>query len=171
MEASEKQELLASLHAGRQALLEVLEGISQEEAARVPEPGRWSVLDCVEHVALVEDYLYARLLEGQRVEETGINPVRERRIRERAADRSRRVAAPDAVKPAGRYATLESALAEFLAARDRTIRYVDRCDEDLRARLTTHPLLGPANCHEMLLMIALHPLRHAAQIREVRTTS
>jgi hypothetical protein len=34
--------------------------------------------------------------------------------------------------------------------------------------MTTHPLLGPANCYEMLLMMALHPLRHVGQIEEIK---
>jgi hypothetical protein len=30
-----------------------------------------------------------------------------------------------------------------------------------------HPLLGPANCYEILLIIAIHPHRHVQQIREI----
>jgi len=39
----------------------------------------------------------------------------------------------------------------------------------IRAGLTArHPLIGPANCYEMPLMMALHPPRHAPQIDEIR---
>jgi uncharacterized damage-inducible protein DinB len=168
MQPFEKQELLNSMAAGRQALLDALDGITEDEAARAPAEGRWSVLECVEHVALVEDYLFALLLEGRRVDDTGINPAREGLIAKRGADRSRPVPAPDMVRPTGRYATVAAALERFLEVRERTVRYLESCDEELRSKVTTHPLLGAANCHETVLMIALHPKRHAGQIREIR---
>jgi hypothetical protein len=168
MQASEKQELLTLLMDGRQALLDALDGISDEQSRRAPAPGRWSVLECVEHVALVEDYLYARLREGRTVEDTGIDPAREGLIAQRAAVRSRSVPAPNAVRPDGKYSTVADALHAFLECRERTLAYLEQCEEDLRAKLTTHPLLGAANCQETMLMIALHPKRHAGQIREIR---
>jgi hypothetical protein len=60
------------------------------------------------------------------------------------------------------------ALEAFLASRQRTVEFVESCQEDLRAKLTTHPIIGPVNCYEMLLMIAVHPHRHAQQIAELR---
>jgi DinB superfamily len=171
MEASEKQELLTCLADGCQALLDALDGITEEQAKRTPAPGCWSVLECVEHVAVVEAYLFTRLIDGRKVEETGINPAREGLIAQRGADRSRKVPAPEGARPTGRYATVPAALQAFLDARERTIAYLEACDEDLRAKLTTHPLLGATNCHETVLMIGLHPKRHAGQIREIRAAA
>jgi uncharacterized damage-inducible protein DinB len=168
MQTYEKQEMVALLAAGRQALIDAVDGVAEEQARRAPGDGRWSVLECVEHVALVEDYLLARLLEGRQVAESGIDPRREELIAKRGADRSRSIAAPEAVRPVGRYATLAEAVEWFESTRERTLRYVDSCDEDLRGKVTTHPLLGAVTCQETLLMIALHPKRHAAQIREIR---
>ena len=72
--------------------------------------------------------------------------------------------------PTGRFATLAEAVESFLATREQTVRFVEACDEDLRAKPMAHPLLGPINCHVALLLIAVHPRRHASQIREIRTT-
>jgi hypothetical protein len=33
--------------------------------------------------------------------------------------------------------------------------------------MATHPLLGPANGYEILLLMAVHPHRHAKQIDEI----
>ena len=49
-----------------------------------------------------------------------------------------------------------------------TIRFVRGCAEDLRSKLTTHPLLGPVNYHEVLILMVVHPERHAKQIDEAR---
>ena len=59
MEPEERAQLLADLERGRNALLEVLDGVTEEVAAKSPGVGRWSVMECVEHLALSEDYLFS----------------------------------------------------------------------------------------------------------------
>lgn len=164
----EKKEMLASLESGRGELLAALRGVTEEQAVRRPGPNRWSVLECVEHVALAEDFLFARILASEAVGSPVVNQRREAKIPKRGLDRSFKIEAPDPARPTGRFPTLAAAVAHFVESRDRTIQYVEACTEDLRARLTTHPLIGTVNCWENLLMIAMHPHRHAAQIREVK---
>jgi uncharacterized damage-inducible protein DinB len=166
MDHQEKQEMLAELEKGRRELLEALRGVTEEAAASCPAPGRWSVLECVEHVAAVEDYLFGQIGASSAAAAPSADRRREKLIPVRAADRRFRVEAPDVAKPAGRFATLEAATARFLAGRERTLHFVEECSDDLRARLTTHPILGTVNCWETLLLMAAHPIRHVAQIRE-----
>jgi hypothetical protein len=168
MELYEKQEILDALEKGSRELTEAVEGLSDEQAARSPGPDRWSVLQCVEHLAIAEDYLFGQIGIATRQEAPVVNLKREDAIRERGADRARRVSSPAQGVPTGRFATLSEALRHFLDSRARTIRFVRDCDADLRAQLTSHPIIPTVNCHEMLLMIAAHPRRHADQIREVR---
>ena len=164
----EKQEMVASLESGQQELLEAQSGLSEGEARRSPAPDRWSVLECVEHVAVVEDYLFEQILASQAVEVPVVNPQREKRISLRGMDRGFKIEAPDFARPAGRFPSLAAATQRFVESRARTIRYVEDCSVDLRSRLTTHPLIGTVNCWENLLLMAMHPRRHAAQIREIR---
>jgi hypothetical protein len=42
--------------------------------------------------------------------------------------------------------------------------------DDLRRRIATHPIMGTVNCHEMLLSIAVHTLRHVQQIEEIKAS-
>lgn len=97
-----------------------------------------------------------------------ISEFKEAGIRARGADRTRPAVSPEAVRPTGRFASLSDALRHFLASRAETIRYVENCCEDLGSMLTTQPLLGPVNCQETLLLIVVHPERHAQQIDEIR---
>jgi hypothetical protein len=166
MNAQEKKEILDALHRGRQVFLEALDGITEDLAARRPGPGRWSALECTEHVAVSEDLLFARIMQAKDGA-PAVNTAREAGILARGADRSRPGVSPEAVLPTGRFSTLAEAVAHFLASRAETIRFVENCDEDLRSKMTTHPLLGPVNGHETLLLIAVHPLRHAKQIDEI----
>jgi hypothetical protein len=53
--------------------------------------------------------------------------------------------------------------------RRETVRFVEEFSGDFRSWLTMHPLITrPLNCYEMLLLMALHPARHAMQIAEIR---
>lgn len=160
--------MLAALAAGRQALVDAVEGVTEEVAERSPGPDRWSVRECVEHLAVAEAYLFGQIEIATRVEAPIANPRREALIRERGADRNRRVPAPTEGLPTGRFAGIAEALQAFLDRRARTIAFVEGCAADLRARITTHPIIGTVNCQEMLLMMAAHPERHARQIAEIR---
>jgi hypothetical protein len=168
MDAREKQDLLESLESGRQVLLAELEGLSEDLAARAPGPGRWSTRECVEHLCLVEDYLFAQIAASQPSETPFGSRMRENSILKRGADRTRTLEAPEIARPTGRFATLGEALAAFLQSRDQTLQYVRTTNDDPRARTAHHPLLGPVNCREILLIMAIHPHRHAGQIREIR---
>jgi len=167
MTIHEKVEMLQSLRSGQAALLEALEGVAEDISRRGPGPGKWSLLECMEHVAVAEEYLFAQLASSKAVDRPVVNTGREAAIRRRGTDRTRRIDAPDVAVPRGRFASLKDARDHFVTTRDRTIDYVEQSHEDLRARIASHPLIGAVNCYELLLIIASHPHRHAEQIREI----
>jgi len=169
MEPREKEELLDRLRGGRRELLDVLNGVTEEAAARRPGGGKWSILECIEHLVVAEDYLYLQIAAARPGGGPQLSREREGRIVSRGLDRSTPVASPEVGLPSGRFATLAEGVERFLASRERTLRFVENCEEDLRAQFTTHPMIpGRTNCYEMLLMMAVHPLRHSRQIAEIR---
>jgi len=169
MQRHERVGILKELAAGGDAFLDAIGGLPEDLAAASPGPGRWSVVECVEHVAVSEDFLLHLITLAEHTAAPVVNPKREASILARGADRTTPAVSPAVARPTGRFATLAEAVESFLAARERTLRFVETCDEDLRAKSVMHPLIGPINCHEALLLIAVHPRRHAMQIRENRT--
>jgi len=170
MNDQEKQKLLSDLEQGRQALLDSLKDVTEDLAARAPAPGSWSVLECVEHLAVSENYLFDQMMASHLAETPMVNEKREAMIGAVGLDRNRKMQSPDVGMPSGRFSTLGAALNHFQATRERTVQFVNASHEDLRRRITSHPILGTVNCYEMLLMIAVHPFRHAKQIEEIRAT-
>jgi hypothetical protein len=77
MEPHEKERMLADLENGKATLVDVLRGVSEEVAAKAPAPGRWSVLECVEHVAVTEDYLFSQIAAAHYSEAARANKPRE----------------------------------------------------------------------------------------------
>jgi hypothetical protein len=164
----DRLEMLERLRVSREMLLGVIEGVTEDIASKSPGPGKWSILQCVEHVVLAEEYMLGRLMAAHRSAEPVVNSRRERAIVERGADRTRKIAAPDVAIPNGRFLTLQEAVSAFLKSREGTIQFIEKCNEDLRTLQTDHPVLGKVNGYETALLIAVHPLRHADQIAEIQ---
>jgi len=168
MREEERQAILASLEQGSAALLDALHGATEELSVRVPAPGRWTILQCAEHVAVAEDHLFSMITVSKQTETPLINEKRKALILTFGADRSSKRESPPDALPRGSYATLHEALQGFLTNRERTIQFVNTNEEDLRSRITLHPLMGSVNCQEVLLLMAVHPARHAKQIEEIK---
>jgi len=147
-----------------------LDGVTEELATQVPGEGRWSILQCVEHVATVEAVLFSLIQGAQQADGPTVSAQREAMILERGADRTNKRKSPETALPQGRFALLRDALMSFHASRDRTIHFLETNQQDLRAMVAVHPLMGSLNCHEFLLLMAVHPARHARQIEEIKAS-
>ena len=171
MDENEKRVLLDSLRQSQAAFVGALDGVSEAEAVWKPAPDQWSVLECAEHVAVAEALMFGLVSNGTPIAEPAPDDrSREERFRKAALapDRSRKFAAPETTRPHGRFASLSEAVAQFVASRERAIRYVETCSEDLRSLSTVHPFAGRITCQECLWLLIGHPVRHAEQIREIR---
>ncbi len=169
MSGADRQEILRVLQEGADALAEALKDVDEARAGRRPRPESWSALECVEHLTLTERALLSRLREARPSDSSHEDRAREAKFRDLALNRSRRIEAPEPVIPKGRAKDLAQAMEEFNATRRDTVRFVEEFPGDLRWWLTVHPLITrPVNCYEMLLLVAMHPKRHALQIEEAR---
>jgi hypothetical protein len=169
MEESERLEILQELRRGRDALCNALAGVDEPLAIRRPGTGRWSILECVEHVAVAEQFLLSRLTKATRSGHSHANPAREAIMLDRGLDRTRPGESPEAARPNGRFQSVKEALSFFDAVRAETVQFVEGFSDDLRSWLTDHPLIpGPVNCREILLLMSIHLRRHAKQIEEIR---
>ena len=169
MPQADKNEIDRVLREGMDALTLALRGIDEDTAQLRPQSGSWSVRDCVEHIALTEAALLARLREAKPAGTSHADAAREARFQELALNRLRQIDAPEPVHPGQSSQTLTQARDHLQAVRAETTQFVRDFRGDLRSSLATHPLITrPVNCYEMLLLLALHPKRHAQQIVEIR---
>ena len=169
MDGTERAKILRELQAGRDALGAAIAGVDDELARRKPSHEAWSILECVEHMIESERYLLTRLHAAELADEPFEKSRREEKIARLAADRKRRIEAPQQAHPKGRFDALGEALTAFDETRAEVVRWVENCTGDPRRMMTDHPLIvGPVTCAETLVMIAAHPARHAKQIDEIR---
>jgi hypothetical protein len=164
----EKEDILRDLRESRDIFVQIVATVPEERVGNHPGTGRWSVIECVEHVAVSEERLLRQMQSSSLSETAVVNAGRELAIRRRGPDRTKRVESPGEARPTGRFPTVDEGLKYFVNVREQTIRFVNDCNTDLRCMLTDHPIIGRVNCHEMLLMMAAHVRRHAKQIEETR---
>jgi uncharacterized damage-inducible protein DinB len=167
MAPEQGMEIIKTLEKSREDLHSSVEGIAEAEARTKPAEGRWSVLQCVEHVATAERRFLDRLESAARFE-SPIDPEREPRVLAMVTDRSQRRQAPEMVQPPGRFVSLAEALADFDSTRAQVIQFAQARHAELRTLGSQHPIFGQVTGYELILIIAGHACRHAAQIREAR---
>jgi hypothetical protein len=167
METTSRVELTGQLKETRDTFLAGVSGITEAQAKFKPAPDRWSIEECAEHLALVESGLLARLAQEWSPSERIERPERQLELRELGMNREIKRQAPQRVHPTGRFGSLSKALEQFVENREKTIAYLGNCQDDLHARTVAHPI-ATMTCHELVVMMAGHTLRHLAQIREIR---
>ena len=84
-------------------------------------------------------------------------------------NRTKRIEAPEPVRPTGNWEDPSQLLAEFLATRERTILFAASTDEDLRNHFFPHIALGEIDCYQWLVVLSQHGGRHAQQIEEIKS--
>jgi hypothetical protein len=168
----DKQFLLDRLQETREIFLNSFAGVAEEQSRLKPAPGSWSVLDTVEHLTTAET-IQLKLISTQRTPRPAEAPNREQAFLHIVADRSRKMEAPDAARPSGRFATLADAAAQFKKTRDGVIQFAEQNSaQEMRAHEVKHPhpAAGNVSLYEMLIIMARHAERHGKQIEEIRKT-
>jgi hypothetical protein len=170
MEATPRADLIWQLQETRDAFWAAVSSVTDSQAKFKPAPDRWSIEECAEHIALVESGLLSRLTLESTPSAHVESPERQAELRKLSMDRAIKRQAPERARPTGRFGSVSKALEQFVANREKTIAYLNRCPDDLHARTVVHPI-ATMTCHELVVMMSGHTLRHLAQIREIQATS
>jgi len=167
MTSQDINSILQALDDSRAELHAAMEGLTDEQTRTRPAPNRWSVLDCVEHLFVVEGRVLARLENPEQTPAPDANAAREQKLTN-VDKRDTRISAPDASLPVGRFTSLTQALDSFDAARTHTIAFAKSRGAGVYTISSVHPVFGPLNGADTLILAAAHTRRHIDQIREVR---
>ena len=167
MAPAERNSIVKILEDSRADFHAAVDGVSEFDAKVCPAPGRWSVLECVEHIAISESRLLGWLENPIADSAPPANKEKEARLLS-LANRTQCVEAPEPARPTGRFATLAEAMVQFDAARAGSIRFAESQGAGLYKLAARHPFFGLCNGQEVMVLMAAHARRHAAQIREIR---
>lgn len=149
-----------------------VKGLSEAQLKFKPAPDRWSVEECVKHIAMSEQML-RQMLEGTLKEPAA--PAKRSEIKvtdeqliQKIEDRSSKIKTTEKLQPENTpYKSMDEALNAFKTDREKLITYVKSTEEDLRNHIATLPI-GPIDAYQMILFIGAHSNRHTKQIKEVK---
>lgn len=147
-------------------------GLSEAQWKFKPGPDRWSVAECAEHITASEEMLYGlvvKVSKGPVAAEGSKTP--DAKVVAGVTDRSFKAQAPEALRPAARWANREELVKEFEARRARTLALAaPPAEAELRKRVAPNPVFGTLDAYQWILFLSGHTERHVAQIREVKAS-
>src|SRR5262245_17700684 len=153
MDDAIRQGLIAQYRQGHAAVLEALEGISDEELDRRPSDDAWSARRVVHHLADSEMTSAIRLRRLIAEDDPRIQGYDEAAFAERLFYDER---------------PIEPSLEALRSSRDTTSDILEQLDEAGWARTGTHEESGPYSVETWLEIYAAHAHEHADQIRRAR---
>jgi uncharacterized damage-inducible protein DinB len=167
----ERERAIAELESSRQELLAAVAGLSPAQWAFKPAPERWSIVECLEHIALAEDGYFRTITE--RMAKSPPQPEKAAEVRDKddyvlktMPDRSSKRVTSPALEPKGK--TPQQALEHFGRSRDRFVAYARATKDDLRSRFQPHRATGLIDGYQWILLAVGHTRRHLEQINEVK---
>jgi len=173
LSAEERETALKSLQATHDAFLKSIAGLSEKQWKFKPAPDRWSVAEVAEHIAVSESTIFG-MVQGKIMtspaepEKRAETKGKDETVLTMVPDRSHKAQAPEFLKPTNRWATREELVKSFEESRKGTMEYVKTTNDDLRDHISPHPMLGPLDAYQWILLISAHSERHTKQIEEVK---
>jgi hypothetical protein len=166
--ASDRQQAVAALQKSLDTYLKTISSVPECNCAAKLSDGCWSIIEVAEHVAVAEHGMF-RSIEISTEKTAPPDYALDQKILAGGTNREIKRMAPERAHPKGRWKTLAECAEAFRQARVRTIEFA-KTAEGLRGKLVQHPLLGPVDAHQCLLIMAGHAERHALQIEEIKNS-
>ncbi|MDQ7948407.1 MAG: DinB family protein [Pedobacter sp.] len=161
--------LLNETHA---EVFNAIKGLSEAQLKFKASPDKWSVEECVKHIAAAETHLWkmadsALKLAPNPEKRAGI-PFTDEQLVAAVKDRTKKSKTFAALEPASSpYTTLKQALEAFTTKRKALITYITNTKDNMRSHVLVLPM-GTFDSYHFVLLIAAHTDRHVQQIEEVK---
>lgn len=170
--SKERKAGLAKLKDTREDALDAVKGLSEAQLNFKASPAKWSVKECMYHIAGSEKTLWGMFETAMK---GPANPELRSEIKasdeqlvNMIEDRSFKAKAPEIIQPANTgYTSFADALEDFKKHRNEHIRYLRHSTEDLRNHVIKMPF-GSIDGYQFLLFMGAHSNRHTQQIKEVK---
>ncbi len=167
---ADKDKALQYLESTKKDVLDATTGLSPAQWNFKPAPDRWSIAECMEHIAAAEDFIRGNIVDG--VMKAPPAPGRDvaaidAAILENVPARKTKVQAPEPIKPTNRFGSPEGSVKHFLESRAATEEFL-KTTPGLRDHAADSPTGAKWDAYEFILLIAAHSERHTNQIKEVK---
>jgi len=171
---ADRAALVKYLNETRDKLEKATKGLSAAQLSFKSAPDRWSIAECMEHIAAGEDFLYDIITGKVMTSPALTGPFDaakaheiDAQVKKFVTNRGNKMQAPEPVVPNNRYGSPEGSWQHFLDSRQRTMDYAKKTD-GLRAHAMDGPAAKDMDAYQWMLYLSGHSARHTAQILEVK---
>jgi hypothetical protein len=171
----ERAEAVGMLRRSYEEFERLTAGLDNAGWARKPAPEQWSVLEIAEHLLFIEAgvprMVLPKLLRTEAVEiDWEAERLKEAALWEAVAFGGK-AEAPPPTRPVGACADGPEACRKLGELRAAMIGYVETTRDALRAHRLAHPLFGPLDGYQWVMMLGAHHLRHNRQVERTIASS
>ena len=171
---ADRSALVNYLKETRAGVERATKGLTDDQLKFKPAADRWSLAECMEHIAAAEDYLFG-LIKDKVMKSPGLEEPfdlakaheLDAKVKAGVTDRSQKAQAPEPLVPTNRYGSASESWLHFAESRKRTIEFVEN-ENGLRARAMDSPVAKNMDAYQWVLFLAAHSARHTTQMMEVR---
>jgi hypothetical protein len=169
MSDDDREHLLVHFEMTGQMLAEEIRGLSPQQLEYRTSPDRWTIRECVSHLAVAEPDYWRELkdavkappdMKGKKSADTDAD------IMWYGIDRVVHTKTGGGHEKVDTYKDLGVAMAKFQALRATMIEYIKTTNDDLRAH--SFGKMEPIDSWQWMLEISTHAERHIQQIREIK---
>ncbi len=149
-------------------LLASIANLSETQANFKATENIWSVLECLEHIFIVEAGIIKTLrIEGQS-NEGAESVVNREKVEGFLQNRGFKIEAPDFTAPQGRFKSLDELKAAFLTKRQELNKLMTTTNL-LDGVIVKHPKLGDMTKYDWVHFLIQHTNRHIEQVIEIKS--
>ncbi len=157
------------LEKSRKALFDSLQKYPDEVLNKQPAPGKWSVVQVMEHLMASEgaslQYLKKKTLDTSRAQPAGFKGQWRLFITKLIFYSPASFGAPSALEPPATFIPLKQVEADWAKLRGDTFQLLSKLSEtELKKELWKHIISGKMNIYQMLEFFGIHFKRHQKQI-------
>ena len=170
--SQERRFLLDELKESKAGVQNAIKGLTEEQLNFKTSPEKWSVKECLQHIALAENSLW-NIADGALKRPANPDKKTEIKIKDQdvlalLTNRDRRVQAPESIWPVkAQWKTSKASFEAFKSKRNGLIKFAKTSTDDMRNYVLQMPI-GHIDLYQMLLYISAHTKRHTRQIEEIK---
>jgi DinB superfamily len=172
----EKKMVSKNLKATLKTLQKSIKGLSDAQLNFKAAPDKWSIKECVYHLAISETNLWGW---AQGTLAAPANPgkradikITDEKLLAGVEDRTNKVKTGETFEPKNaKWATVPEALQFLKDERQKHIDALKASTEDYRNHVSEQSPLGPIDAYQIILLMSAHTVRHSKQIDEVKASA
>ncbi len=172
LEGKERRFLIDHLKDTKSSFLKSTKDLSESQLAFKPAPDKWSIKECMQHLALSEKGIWsladASLKKPANPEKRGEIIMTDNDLLTGTSDRSKKFQAPEMFQPKqSQWKTTYETVESFKNDRAALIKYVKTTTQDVRNHVAETPF-GYLDAYQIMIFISAHTNRHTQQIEEIK---